>query len=130
MVARIGDPLGEQEVVLQGEAASLRANLAFGSSGMQLQLARGDELWQPVAIPDHYFEGVDRTKPFLEQMLAMFARQSIGSRLFVDGILADRAVVPSFYEGWKAQQVIDAAIASSESGCWAEVQQSTGSLAE
>jgi hypothetical protein len=46
--------------------------------------------------------------------------------VFVDGILENRPVAPSFYDGWKAQQIIDAAIISSERGCWVDIEKDTG----
>jgi predicted dehydrogenase len=47
--------------------------------------------------------------------------QPIGDRLFIDAVLAGRKVAPSLYDGWKAQQVVDAALRSHESGCWVAV---------
>jgi len=52
-------------------------------------------------------------------MLAPFHDQSIGPRLFIDAIMENRAVSHSFYEGLKAQEVIDAAFESHRRGCWA-----------
>jgi predicted dehydrogenase len=119
-VARVADPYLEQQVVLHGEAGSMKADLTIGG-GPQLQIAKGDEPWQLVTIPDCYWEGVDTSQPFIDQLIMLFSQQQMGCRLFVDGILEKRSVVPSFYEGWKAQQVIDAALASGERGCWVDV---------
>lgn len=121
VVARVADPFFEQEVVLHGEEGSLKAGLTIGG-GQQLQLAKGGEPMLPLTIPEHYWEGVDTSLPFFDQFGMLFtSSQPIGSRLFVDGILENRPVAPSFYEGWKAQQIIDAAIASNERGCWVAV---------
>jgi predicted dehydrogenase len=120
VVARVADPYFEQQVVLHGEAGSMKADLTI-RGGPQLQIAKGDEPWQLMTIPDYYWEGVDTSQPFFDQLIMLFSQQQIGCRLFVDGILEKRSVVPGFYEGWKAQQVIDAAIASSEQRCWVEV---------
>ena len=54
-------------------------------------------------------------------MDALFRQPGLGSRSFVDAILAGQSVAPSFYEGWQAQRVIDAALASHERGGWGEV---------
>lgn len=48
--------------------------------------------------------------------------QSIGTRLFIDSILADQPVTPGFYEGMKVQEVIEAAFESDRSGCWVDVR--------
>ena len=121
MVARTADPMMEQEVVLHGEAASLKATLALGTDGARLQIAQGGGLLQPMSIPDSYLTGMDPSRPYLEQSLSMFASQPFGCRLFVESILENRPAVPSLYDGWKAQQIIDAAIASHERRCWIDV---------
>lgn len=53
---------------------------------------------------------------------SVFLTQSVGDRLFIDAILEQRPVTPSFYDGWKAQQVIEAAVASQRSGCTVAVR--------
>lgn len=119
-VARVADPFFEQSISIHGEAGSLVAELKMGSAP-KLELAKGDESFESVTIPANYLEGVDIMQPFITQYLSMFTHQSIGSRLFVDAIVEGKPVTPSFYEGWKAQQVIDAAIASHESKQWVSV---------
>jgi predicted dehydrogenase len=99
-VARVDDPILAVRVALHGEAASLVAELKMGGT---LELAEGDEPFQPVTIPAKYLEAGELTQ------------------LFVDAILEDKPVTTSFYEGWKAQQVIDAAITSHESKQWVSV---------
>jgi predicted dehydrogenase len=49
---------------------------------------------------------------------APFKNQSVGYRLFIDGITKGKPVEPTFYDGWKAQQVIDATFASHGQGRW------------
>jgi hypothetical protein len=45
----------------------------------------------------------------------------VGPRLFVDAILNDYLPTPNFYDGFKVQQVMDAAIKSHATGCWVDV---------
>jgi predicted dehydrogenase len=97
------------------------ADLKLGSSPPHLQLAKGDEPFRPLPIPNRFLTGVDATQPFITQFLSMFTAQPIGCRLFIDVILENRPLVPSFYEGWKAQQAIDATIAAHERGHWMAV---------
>jgi predicted dehydrogenase len=52
----------------------------------------------------------------------MFKKQSVGNRLFIDAILENQPMDSTFYHGWKAQQVIDAAIASHEQSSWITVK--------
>jgi predicted dehydrogenase len=119
-LARVDDPICEQQVALHGEAGSLIAEMKLGRA-LQLRIAQGDEPFQPVTIPAQFLEGIDVTQPFITQFMPLFAHQPIGCRLFVDAILENRPIVPSFYEGWKAQQVIDAAIVSHETKQWVAV---------
>lgn len=74
-----------------------------------------------VSCPAQFLEGIDATQPFITQFMPLFIHQPIGCRLFVDAIIENRAIVPSFYEGWKAQQIIDAAIVSHETKQWVAV---------
>ncbi len=53
----------------------------------------------------------------------IFTQTSAGSRLFIDAILANRPVSPNFYDGYRAQQIVDAAIASHETGCAVAIAQ-------
>jgi predicted dehydrogenase len=120
MVTRVDDPFLEQHVVLNGELGTLIGNLWLMDK-FEVRLAKGEEKLQTLTIPDHYLQGVDMSQPFDPQFLSMFTHQPIGGRLFVDAILSGQSIEPSFYEGWKAQQVIDAAIASHERGQWIDI---------
>jgi predicted dehydrogenase len=120
-LARIHDPILEQHITLHGDAGSLIADLTPGSGLPQLQLAQGDEPYRPVTLPDRFLTGIDVSQPIITQFLSMFTAQPIGCRLFVDAILDNRPITPSFYEGWKAQLVIDATIAAHESGQWIDI---------
>ena len=120
-VARIGDPAFEQAVTLHGEDGSVTAGFGLFSSAPTLQLAKGDEVYKPLAIPASYLAGIDPAQPIGPQMKELFTQQQVGGRLFVDAILAGQTVAPSFHEGWQTQRVIDAAIASHERGQWVNV---------
>ncbi len=119
-VARTREPAFAQTVTLHGEAGSLTA-CAELFSNPTLQLAKGEEGFQPLALPDAYLLGIDPLQPLGQQMDALFRQQPVGGRLFVDAILAGQTVAPSFYEGWQVQRVLDAALASHARGGWVEV---------
>ncbi|NTU63422.1 MAG: Gfo/Idh/MocA family oxidoreductase, partial [Chloroflexi bacterium] len=105
-----------QHVTLYGEGGTLDAGYTF--PGTALQGARHDqEQFEPLAVPDSFWGPVDRSDPW-----NVFDKQSVGDRLFIDAILEDRPVSPNFYDGWKVQQVIDAAIESHDRGTWVAVQ--------
>ena len=64
---------------------------------------------------------VDPTLPAVDQAIAAFQSQSVGDRLFIDSILADKPIIPDFNDGLAAQEVIDAAFASHQQGDWVAV---------
>jgi len=98
-VARTHDPAFEHSVTLQGEAGALIANFALVSAPPKVQVAAGDGPFQEMPIPAEY-------------------QAANSSRSFVDAILSGQSVAPTFYEGWQAQRVIDAALVSHENGQW------------
>ena len=46
----------------------------------------------------------------------MFWTQSIGPRLFIDAILDDRPIEPSFHDGHQVQRIVEAAMESHQTG--------------
>jgi predicted dehydrogenase len=112
---------GETSLGLYGEAGSLE--LVFTFTGAALRGSRpGDEAWQTLEVPDALWHDADRTGLFIDQVFDLFKKQSVGNRLFIDAILDDRPIDATFYDGWKAQQVIDAAIASHDQGRWIAIE--------
>ena len=123
-VTHLAERQMEQQVILHGEAGTLEIDAAFDGpkSGAQIRGARSDDAeFQVLPVPDDLWGSVDRTGSFVAQIGELFAKQPVGCRLFIDAILEDRPVSPSFYEGWKVQQVVDAALESHRSGRWVEV---------
>jgi predicted dehydrogenase len=55
------------------------------------------------------------------QVMEAFVRQPVGDRLFIDAILENRAVSPNFYDGFKVQEVIDAALQSDQNEEWVSI---------
>lgn len=120
-VARTHDPALEHGLILHGDAGSLITGFGLFTAAPKVQLATDNGSFQELAMPDEYLLGLDPTQPVGPQMGALFSQPGMGSRSFVDAIVKGQTIVPSFYEGWQAQRVIDAAIASQESGGWVEV---------
>ena len=114
-VAHVGDREQEQHVILHGQSGTLEADSTF--VGAELRGIRpGKDQFETLLVPDHLWEGVDRTD--FSRILDIFFKQPVGDRLFIDAILEDRPVTPSFYDGLKVQEVMDAAIESHQSGGW------------
>ena len=97
-------------VVLHGSAGTLELQHTF--RGATLQGARAEEQQlSPLPIPAESWEGVDPATP-----TDVNVRHAVGDRAFIDAIVDDRPVAPNFYDGWKVQQVIEAAFAAHEQG--------------
>lgn len=111
----------EHTVVLHGEAGSLTAAFGLFTAAPTVQLATGDNGFQELVIPTEYLSGLGPVQPVGPQMDARFRQPGMGSRSFVDAILAGQSVTHSFYEGWQTQRVIDAALVLHERGGWVEV---------
>jgi len=119
-VARLGNTMLEQQVTIHGDAGSVVAEFTT-TEGPKLQMAKGDDPIQPIAIPEEYFMGIDQSQHFIPQFASMFTHQPIGCRLFIDAILEQQPVSPSFFDGWQAQLLIDAALAAHETAEWVAV---------
>jgi predicted dehydrogenase len=57
----------------------------------------------------------------MDRFARLLQTASIGDHLFIDAILSGRLPSPNLYEGWKTQQVVDAALASHALGKWVEI---------
>ncbi len=114
-VVHVGDRGQEQRIILSGEAGTLEIYHTF--SRAEIYGARSNEpQFKQLFSLDYRSAIADEHE--MTGMLAPFHDQPIGPRLFVDAIVENRAVSPSFYDGLKAQEVIDAAFESDRRGCW------------
>jgi predicted dehydrogenase len=114
-VTHLADRGGQQQLKLYGEAGSLETDLIYQGSETRAVIRHAysqDDQFQTLEVPESYWGEADPSNP-----LSVFYNNSVGTRLFIDAILDDLAVEPNFYDGFKAQQVIDAALESHEKGC-------------
>ncbi|HEX8771345.1 MAG TPA: Gfo/Idh/MocA family oxidoreductase, partial [Acidimicrobiales bacterium] len=98
-------------VVLYGSAGTLELQHTFRGSSLQGARAEEQQIG-PLAIPAELWEGVDPATP-----TDVTTGHSVGDRAFIDAIVQDRPITPSFYDGWKVQQVIEAAFTAHDQGC-------------
>jgi predicted dehydrogenase len=113
-VAHMADRGTQQHIRLVGEAGTLEIVQNYGGPEpwATIQAARAsDEAFQTLTVPDEYWGEVSRDDPW-----EVFSKQPAGARQFVDAILQDKPVSPNFYDGYKAQQVIEAALESNRTG--------------
>ena len=112
----------DQHIGLYGEGGTIEIELV--DAKVSLQGAHQDtDRFSPLTIPDELWGGVDLTKSYIPRINEFFATEPVADRAFIDAILDDRPIAPNFYDGYKVQQVIDAAIASHEQGCWISIAQ-------
>ena len=77
-----------------------------------LGFRRGADAAEPLIVPESDdFGGMDPG-----DALAVFRTQSVGPRLFIDAILEDRTIEPSFHDGHQMQRVVEAAMESQLTG--------------
>tara|TARA_Y100000031_G_C8081989_1_gene320095 strand:- start:154 stop:783 length:630 start_codon:yes stop_codon:yes gene_type:complete len=117
-VAYTGDRGQRHDITLHGESGTLEAHFSL-NKGTEIQgIQQGEKQFAVLPIPESILGDVDQTQPFLTQIGEAFTTQSVANRLFIDAILEDKPVSPSFYEGLKVQEVIDAAVDSDENRNW------------
>ena len=113
--ARLGDQGSTKHVTLRGDRGTIEASITLG--GAEVRLAGDDgRPAERLAIPPEYGEHP------AGDTIALFRERPIGVRAFVDAVAAGARPAPSFDDGWRAQEVIDAALRSAASGRWEEVR--------
>lgn len=94
-------------VRLYGDEGTLEVDFSYGGPkvGGIVRGARHEEKsFRTFSEPDALW-GDSHDDP-----LSLFYKEPIGPRVFVDAILEDRPATPNFYDGLKAQEVIDVAL--------------------
>lgn len=94
--------------------------LGYSVRGMR----RGESDYQEFPIPREFLEGSTPGSGVWDEMMQIFTYQSVGTRLFIDSIIADCPISPGFEEGLRVQAVLEAALISGQNACWAEVERS------
>ena len=120
VVAHLADREMQQQVKLYGEAGTLEMDYQYGGpdAGTVVRAARSeDQEFQRLEAPAEYWGDVSRADPW-----EVFTKQSAGCRAFIDAILENQLVSPSFYDGYKAQQVIEGAINSHRLAKWITIE--------
>lgn len=112
VVAETGTDGPVIEVSIHGEEGSLRARAARGHAPRIQGVRNPTDAFTEIPIPAALLRHHDPA-----DLAALFrGDETVGQRLFIDGILDGKAVEPNLYDGYKAQQVIDAALESHRTG--------------
>jgi predicted dehydrogenase len=105
------------QIRLYGDAGSLELDFNFAGSRLR-GVQKGEEEWHDLPVPSEFLGQGENPPLGGFGFFAPFTNQSVGDRLFIDGITKGEPVEPTFYDGWKAQQVIDATFVSHDEGRW------------
>jgi predicted dehydrogenase len=95
-----------QRVRIQGEEGALEVELSLVKA--EVRGRHGGQPSHVLPIPDEFWQGGE---PF-----DALRTQPAGARLLVDAIRSGSRPRPSFYEGWMAQEAVDAALLSTQTG--------------
>jgi predicted dehydrogenase len=103
-----------QFITLHGQDGTIESRAGLWSPNAISEivgLKRGVEKAELFQITDSYFgsDGKENLFDFQDKPI-------LGPNLFVDAILDDQPLQPDFYDGYKVQQVIQAALESSKTG--------------
>jgi predicted dehydrogenase len=109
------------EIRLYGDDGTLR--LDFGLEAGRLSgRRRGEESWSDLTVPEELSGLAGDNPPILDlAMLAPFTNLPVADRLFVDAVVDGRPAEATFEDGWRAQQVVDAVVASDLQRGWVAV---------
>ena len=77
--------------------------------------------FEPLTVPDELWGDRDGSRSYIPRLNAYFRQAPVADRAFIDAIIEDRPVTPNFYDGFKVQQVIDAALEADAGRCWVEL---------
>jgi predicted dehydrogenase len=107
-VAHLGTEIQTLQLRVCGSDGTLEATFHSPEGGEVLGAQGTGKPMQELPIP------VEFVQPLLSA--------PVGERLFIDAIRGDARAEPTFYDGWKAQQVIDALVEGSRTGKWENIR--------
>lgn len=110
-MSHLGGRVIDMQVEIHGEEGMLETRMTFERA--ELFGVRHDEDEVKSLYTADFAASGQSTNP-----MSIFENQPIGVRYFIDCLVEDEPVTPSFYDGWKAQRVVDAAIESNRIGKW------------
>ncbi len=115
-----GNP-GDIRIDLYGSSGTIRSYVNLNFSSL-LGAQENEDHFQPIPVEAHLSGGLDPTLSFADRFFPLLSTESVGVRQFVDAILGKGKVTATFEDGWRACQVIDAALESHRNGTWVAVK--------
>ena len=115
-LANVGKRGAVQRYRLDGAGGALESEIDLAGVAEVRGQRQGESALATLPIPEH----IRRAAGTRDAPAHLFP-QSTADYDFVEAILRDTPLAPSFYDGWKAQQVIEAAIEAAKSGTWVKL---------
>ena len=118
MAVTYGDAIVRLRTEFHGDEGMLEAqhDLFGNAAGVRIRGCKRGEALRTSKIPADLLAGSDPA-----DLISPYRLHSAGPRRFIDAILAGEPALPSFRDGVRAQEVIDAAMRSSAEGRWVEL---------
>jgi predicted dehydrogenase len=105
-VARLGDRGIEVNLVLHGEKGTIETQFSTGGMMEVRGITAEQKHFKVLEIPNRFWGSAERTFTFFGPT-AVFTTLPVAERLFIDSVLENKTVSPTFYDGMKAQEVIE-----------------------
>ena len=119
-VTHTGDRNAEIGIVLHGNSGTIEVKqiLSGKEAGTTIKgIQKNDTCFKELTVPAKYLKNLD-----VSENRDPFTSQPAGPRAFIDAILKKTKTIPSFYDGFKTQEIIDAAQKSHNNGKWISIK--------
>jgi UDP-N-acetylglucosamine 3-dehydrogenase len=111
---------GGKHYRIEGDLAAVEVIQSYIEPISQVRLGKLGEEMERMPVPEALCGGEPEPQSF-EDHIRFLTTQSVGTRGFIDAIIDDRQVTPSFADGLAVQRVIAAATKASETQSWVSV---------
>ena len=110
----MGDRFVEHRIRVEGDAGTIELDYVFSGAdaGLSFRMATGDGPFETVIVPAAYYGASDPKGGAFD----IYGSEPVGARYFVDCLLDGRDAAPDFFDGARAQDIIDAALRSHREG--------------
>ncbi len=109
------------DVELHGLSGSLSVTLPWQEGARVSAVGGSGQAEQVLPVPERLWYGIPPMPNYMDRFARLLQTASIGDRLFIDSIRSGKLAQPNLYDGWKTQQVVDAAMESHKLGRWMAV---------
>ena len=108
----------ENSVCLYGSEGTLEMKINGGKQGKLLGKRKNEQALQPIEVPTDWYGPLTKGAVAFDYFWKLSQEMPVGDRAFIDAIVNQCPLEPNFQDGWKAQQILDAAIQSHRTESW------------